>query len=424
MAKIAAGKTRRAGGKGPAGKPRRTAGLGASGATVRGRKRSSRSGNRGIENLFVAFAHDIRTPLSGILALSDLLATSGLGERERGWVATIKDTAEHLTDLTTLIVEGARTGAGRAQLRRETFDLSRFATALAASLAARAETKKLACVSQFAADLPTHVHGSPAQLRIALENLIANAVKFTEHGQVGLAIAAAPLARGRLRLSFAVTDSGIGMTKTEIRRLFRPFAQANRDIVTKFGGAGLGLVEARRLARAMGGDVTVASTPGQGSTFCLTATVDRAEPSRSEAADLAAGRPGATPDQVLHILCVEDNPHGRVVMNAILSELGHRVDFAASGEAAMDMLAGLLYDVVLMDITLPGMNGREATRRIRALPGPAARVPTIGISGHAAKADIDAALAAGMNAYFPKPVSPRALAQILEELRSGATEAK
>jgi len=430
MAKMAAGKTRRPARKRPAGKSLRTkrgasraAGQTASGGTARGRRRGSESTNRGIESLLVAFAHDIRTPLSGILALSDLLATSDLGERERSWVATIKDTAEHLTDLTTLIVEGARMGAGRGPLRRETFDLSGFAAALAASLAARAETKKLACEAQFAADLPAHVHGSPVQLRIALENLIANAVKFTEHGQVGLAIAAAPLASGRLRLSFAVTDSGIGITKTEIKRLFRPFTQANRDIVLKFGGTGLGLVETRRLARAMGGDVTVVSQPGHGSTFRLTAVVERAQLPRNGMA-VPRKRHGHADQRGLRILCVEDNPHGRVVMNAVLIELGHRVDFAASGEAAIDAVAEQGYDVVLMDFTLVGMNGESTTRRIRALPGAASQVPVIGTSGRAEKADVEAALAAGMNAFIPKPVSPRVLADLLAALGSGPPQAE
>jgi len=175
-------------------------------------------------------------------------------------------------------------GAGRLELRRETFALPRFAARLALSLAARAEAKGLACETSIPGDLPDHVAGDPALLRAAVENLVANAVKFTERGQVGLRIAAATLARGKLRLSFAVSDSGIGMSDAEIARLFRPFAQASKEIAERFGGSGLGLVQVRRLARSMHGDLKVESAPGGGSVFHLTVVLDRTRPAAGVAA--------------------------------------------------------------------------------------------------------------------------------------------
>jgi two-component system, sensor histidine kinase len=388
-------------------------------ASKRVSRRGAGADSNAIESVLAAFAHDIRTPLTGILALGDLLATSGLAERERRWVASIKDAAEHLAELTTLIVEGARAGAGRLPSRNEIFDLPRLVAAVVASFAARAEAKNLACKTDIAAGLPQRVTGDPAQLRTALENLIANAVKFTERGEVGLTAAAAPRARGKLLLTFAVTDSGIGMSAAEIRRLFRPFAQANRDIVQRFGGAGLGLVQVRRLAKAMHGDLKVESTPGRGSTFRLSVVVDHAAADDSGKQELGAGISRAAVG--IHVLCVEDNPFGRVVMNAILGELGHRVDFAGSGESAIEAVAHGAYDAVLMDITLAGIDGFEATRRIRALPGPASLVPVIGTSGRSEPADIAAARAAGMQAYLTKPLSPRMLAETLSRWRRGST---
>jgi CheY-like chemotaxis protein len=356
--------------------------------------------------VLAAFAHDIRTPLTGILGLADLLATSGLGERERRWIHALKDTAEHLAELTTLMVEGARAGAGHLQPRREVFDLTRLIEALVASLKVRAEAKNLACETAIAAELPDQVIGDPVLLRSVLENLLANAVKFTGHGKITFAVSGTAL-RSKPRLSFAVADSGIGMTAAEIRRVFRPFAQANRYVSSKFGGAGLGLAQVRRLARAMGGDVTAASAPGQGSTFRLTVTLARATPSPAALADYGSG----TPAPALHVLCVEDNPHGRVVMNAMLAELGHRVDFAGSGEAAVAAVTHGGYDAVLMDITRDGIDGFEALRCIRKLPGAAAGVPVIGISG---SPDSPAAVSASaMNACLAKPISPRALAEAL-----------
>jgi CheY-like chemotaxis protein len=365
---------------------------------------------RAIETVLASFAHDIRTPLTGILALSELLATSALGERETRWVEAIKDAAGHLTELTTLAVEAARAGAGRLELRRETFALPHFAARLALSLAARAEAKGLGCEISIQDDLPEHAAGDPALLRAAIENLVANAVKFTERGQVGLRIAAALLPRDKLRLSIALSDSGIGMSEAEIGRLFQPFAQASKEIAQRFGGAGLGLVQVRRLARSMHGDLEVESTPGRGSTFHLTVVLDRADPA---AADIAAHTPPA-----LAILCVDHNPYGRLLMNAIVTELGHRATFAADAEAALAALAAGHHDVVLMDVALPGIDGGEATRRIRALPGRAGRVAVIGIVCQEDQDKGDAAAAAaGMDAWLTKPATPRMLADVLARVR-------
>jgi len=370
---------------------------------------------RAIETALASFAHDIRTPLTGILAFSELLATSGLGERESRWVEAIKDAAGHLTELTTLAVEAARAGAGRLELRRETFALPHFAARLALSLAARAEAKGLACEISIQDDLPEHVAGDPALLRAAIENLVANAVKFTERGQVGLRIAAAPLPRGKLRLSFAVSDSGIGMSDAEVSRLFRPFAQASKEIAQRFGGSGLGLVQVRRLARSMHGDLEVESTSDRGSAFHLTVVLDRAR--RDVAAGVAA--PDHTPPgPALAILCVNGNPYGRLLMNAIVTELGHRASFAADAAAALAALAAQDHDVVLMDVALPDLDGYEATRRIRALPGPAGRVAVIGVICQEDQDKADAAAsAAGMDAWLTKPVSPRVLADVLARVR-------
>ena len=378
-----------------------------------------RASPRAIEAVLATFAHDIRTPLTGIIAFSELLATSGLGEREGRWVEAIKDSAGHLAELTTLAVEAARAGAGRLKLRRETFALPRFAARLALSLAARAEANGLGCETDIQGDLPDLVAGDPALLRAAIENLMANAVKFTERGKVGLRIAATPLPRGKLRLSFAVSDSGIGISDAEIARLFRPFAQASSEIGQKFGGSGLGLVQVRRLARSMHGDLEVESTPGRGSTFRLIVVLDRPRPA---AAGAAADR-ALAPGQALGILCVEHNPYGRVVMNAIITELGHRASFAGSAEAALAVLAAGSPDVVLMDVALPGIDGYEATRRIRALPGQAGRVAVIGVCGERDPANAPdraaAATAAGMDACLAKPVSPRMLADALARVRGG-----
>src|SRR5579872_1186850 len=325
------------------------------------------------ESSLAAFAHDTRTALTGILALSELLASSNLGERERRWAFGIKTSAEHLAALTTLMIDAARAEVGTLALREDTFNPRRLAEALRDSLCGRAETKGLAAEAFIADDLPPLLVGDAVRLRAAVENLIDNAVKFTERGAVRLAIESAPARRRRISLVCTVSDSGIGLDPAEIKRLFRPFAQANADIARRYGGTGLGLAIVKILAKRMGGDLTVRSVPGRGSSFRFSALF---AVGAAAAGDAPPERPAA-PRRALAVLCVEDNPYGRVILNTILSELGHRADFAATGEEALTMVSRG-YDAVLMDVTLPGIDGLEATRRMRALPDAVGRTPIIG----------------------------------------------
>jgi CheY-like chemotaxis protein len=366
------------------------------------------------ETALAMLAHEIRTPLNGILALSELIAAADLPARERQWAASVKGAAEHLAALASLVVDGVRAEKRGLVLRAEPFRPRALVEALGATLEARAQAKGLAAEVSIGDDLPELVTGDPVRLRAALENLIDNAVKFTERGRTTFAVASTPLARGRHRLTVTVSDSGVGLTRQEIARLFRPFRQANADIARRFGGAGLGLAFVRRIAKAMGGDLTVESRPGRGSTFEMTMVLGAATARVSAAGIAAEARQGAS--KRLRVLCAEDNPYARVVLNTILVELGHRVDFAGTGESAVAAVNRGGYDIVLMDVTLPVMDGLAATRAIRALPGQAAGVPIIGISGHTGRGDKEAAMAAGMNAFLAKPVSPAALAQALARL--------
>ncbi len=360
-----------------------------------------------VEAALAAFAHEVRTPLTGILAISNLLATSDLGERERRWVDTIKAGAEHLASLATLFVDAARSQGAHAG-RQDLFDLRALARSCGDSLAGRAAAKGLQATIEISDKLPALVVGDSVRLRAALENLIDNAVKFTEAGAVALVVTPARGGDGKAGVAFAVSDSGIGLSLKEIERLFRPFSQANVSIASRFGGAGLGLSSVKQLARAMGGDIMVAPRKGGGTTFTLMVTLPlaRAGPAAGPGAKVLSG--AARP---LRLLSVEDNPFGRVVLNAILTELGHQAEYIGRGEDAPERLAQSGFDAVLMDMVLPGINGVEAIQRIRALGPPLAHIAIIGISGRAE--DEAAARAAGADAFLLKPVSPRALATAL-----------
>jgi two-component system, sensor histidine kinase len=372
-------------------------------------RRKRRPAARNGDAVLAVFAHDIRTALTGILALGELLASSNLGERERRWAAGIKDSAEHLASLTTLVIDAAKAskqaGLGSLTLQQEMFRPRRLIEALSETLAARAGTKGLRAEAAVADDMPEFLLGDPVRLRAALENLIDNAVKFTAAGAVRLEAHASAAARGRVKIVVTVTDSGIGLKAAEIKRLFKPFRQANAEIARRYGGAGLGLAVVKLLAKAMGGDLTVTSAPGRGSRFRFAAVLPVA---RAEATDKAQAQRTTAQARKLKILCAEDNPYGRVILNTILTELGHRADFVGSGEEAVAAVTRG-YDVVLMDVTLPGIDGLEATRRIRSLAGAAATTPIVGISGRSESGDEEAARAAGMGAYLRKPISPSAL---------------
>ena len=388
-----------------------------------------------VESALAVFAHEVRTPLTGILAISDLLATSELGERERRWVDTIKAGAEHLANLATLFVDAAKDRTkdrkthrnAPSGLREDLFDLQALARNAGDSLSGRAAAKGLQAEVDISTALPSLVIGDHIRLRAALENLIDNAVKFTDAG--GVALSATPVkmpggsrqgTKGSVGVTFAVSDSGIGVTLAEIKRLFRPFSQANVSIASRFGGAGLGLSSVKQLARMMGGDIKVAPRRGGGTTFTLTVRLETAGAPEAALSGHGNGR-APVPIPPLRILGVEDNPFGRVVLNTILSELGHQAEFIGRGEAAVERIEQGAFDAVLMDMVLPGISGIEAIRRIRELTSPLGRIAIIGLSGRGE--DETAARAAGADAFLLKPVSPRALATALLEATRRAAAA-
>ncbi len=317
---------------------------------VKARKRAGSPGV--VEEALAVFAHEVRTPLTGILAISDLLATSDLGERERRWVDTIKAGAEHLASLATLFVDAAKDRNAATGLREDLFDLRVLARNAGDSLAGRAAAKGLGSKVDISTSLASLVVGDHVRLRAALENLIDNAVKFTEQGGVALE------------------------------------------------------------------DIKVTQRDGGGTTFTLTVTLAGAEGVKP--ANLEGGEDlSQEPVPPLRILSVEDNPFGRVVLNTILSELGHQAEFIGRGEAAAERIAQGSFDAVLMDMVLPGIDGVEAIKRIRELGPPLGRIAIIGVSGRGD--DEAASRAAGADAFLLKPVSPRALATaLLEATRRGA----
>ncbi|MGE0752285.1 MAG: ATP-binding protein [Variibacter sp.] len=355
-----------------------------------------------------SFAHEVRTPLNGILAFSELLLDAKLSAQPHGWAQAMHSAAQHLERLTTAVVDGARAGHSNLVLRREEFSPQQLAADMAAALTARAQVARLPAHSDLAADLPQQVVGDGTRLRAALENLLDNAVKFANGGAVAFAARCDRARDGRIRLTFSIADRGAGLSKRDCAKLFQPFAQVD-SVSTRHPGAGLGLFFARNVARAMGGDLVVESTPGKGSTFRLDVLVDL--PCAIASESNGATRPRlARAAKTLRILCAEDNAHGQALLRSILGALGHEAIFVDNGEAAITAADAEAFDLALVDLTLPRLDGCAVARCIRTLPGAPRRLPIIGLSGHDDARHMRAAKASGMNAYLAKPVTPRALA--------------
>ena len=353
-------------------------------------------------------SHELRTPMNGVLGMARALNQSRLGVRQREQVDMLVRSGEDLMAILNDLLDLSKIEAGKFDLEIEPFDLHALArgTLCLWSDAARAKGVKLELM--IAPTVPRYVAGDAARLRQILANLMSNALKFTTEGQVGLSLTRLHSVGDIVGLEFAVADTGIGMTAAQQAKVFEPFAQADASTARRFGGTGLGLSICRQFAGLMGGEISAESTPGAGSTFRL----------RLEAplAELAAAAPGAeaTFDLTgLRVLVVDDNPINQAVARAIIEAVGGVVTSAEDGAVALEALSAGGFDVVLMDVHMPRMDGLEAIRRIRA--GEAGRVdqPVVALTADAMPG-VDASLIAhGFDASATKPILPHTLIEAI-----------
>ena len=358
-------------------------------------------------------SHEIRTPLNAILGFSQLLQSAPLEGLHLEYMVNLRQAGESLLRILNDVLDYSKMEAGRLELVNESFDLQDLLSAVTQLFSYQLLEKNLSLRVRVDDAVPTHLMGDALRLRQILINLVGNAFKFTERGAIEITVECPHRTDASLTLKFSVIDSGIGMNEQQVSRLFHSFAQADSSITRRFGGTGLGLSICRQLVGLMGGAISVESVPGVGSSFSFTVNLSESQ------SRLGAEQPGEVPvpDELaplrgLRVLLVEDNSVNVIVAQAFLGGLGMQVTIAVDGLQAVERALSAAFDVILMDLQLPGIDGLEAAQRIRSQLG-AAAPPIIALSAADIKSDLGACLAAGMVDHVSKPIMRDQLIRVL-----------
>ena len=363
-----------------------------------------------------AMSHEIRTPMTGVLGMMDLLSHEHLSARQQSYVDAMRSSGRHLLSIINDILDYSRIESGRIELEEVDFSMCDVLERLRSLAHPLAVERGLALRldNRCASDV---LRGDPLRLRQVLLNLVSNAIKFTDQGSVTLSVTQRPAPEGDgVRVHFAVSDTGVGIEADKLEHLFAPFTQADRSIARQYGGSGLGLAISKRLVEAMGGRLGATSTPGEGSVFSFEVPLPLGDSQQLEAEERAQHVTSAP----RRILVAEDVDINREILRTALARHGHQVAFAKDGAEALAMVQQQPFDVVLMDVQMPVMDGVEATRRIRKLPGPVSTVPILGLTANVMARERERYLGAGMDACLPKPIDWDRLHAAIAQYASGA----
>ena len=350
-------------------------------------------------NFLGVISHELRTPMNGVLGAAQLLGSTRLEPTQREYLSIIRNSGDNLLSLLNDILDMTKIEAGKMTFEIVDVSIQDLHKRVTGPFQAQAEAKGLTFNARFEGDIPAVVRGDPLRVCQVIHNLLSNAVKFTDNGEISYLVRGARLENGRVRFDFAVTDSGAGIAPDDLARLFQPFTQVDASSTRRFGGTGLGLTISRRMAKIMDGDISVVSTLGKGSTFTFSVEADVVEWTRQAAAepihaDIKDGRP-------LSVLLVEDHPVNRMILQAWLGSAGHVSATAENGQTGIEAAGEQRFDLIIMDVNMPVMDGLTATRAIRDGEGPNHDTPIVVLSASARREDHLAGLDAGADLQSP-----------------------